>query len=88
MRVLKKNGTALIVVWALDTTNEVNKKKKYESQDVLIPWIKTNGKGTEQRYYHLFKEGELGELCQSIEGTEIVSSNYEKGNYICVIKKI
>ena len=87
VRVLKRNGTALIVVWALNVKDEVNKKKKYTSQDVLIPWVKTDSGQTEQRYYHLFKEGELEMICREAGGIEIISSNYEKGNWVCTIKK-
>ncbi len=87
-RCLKKNGTALIVVWAIDVKEEVNKKKQYDKQDVLIPWLDTITGKSELRYYHLFKEGELEKICQVAGGIEIISSNYEKGNWMCTIKKV
>ena len=64
LRILKPGGTMLIYVWA------VEQAKDRGGTDVLIDW-EVHSKFDEsntvhRRYYHLFKKGELEELCLSI----------------------
>ncbi|EFA02043.1 alkylated DNA repair protein alkB homolog 8 [Tribolium castaneum] len=62
-------------------TNRAN----FTHSDVLVPW-KLKGEEQERtflRFYHVFEEGELESLCQSIGNVSIVKSYYDQGNY-CV----
>ena len=40
-----------------------------------------------QRYCHVYKEGELEELCQSVPGCEIVETGWDKGNWTVLLHK-
>lgn len=51
-----------------------------------------NGKSTSQslvfhRFYHVFKEGELLELCRQLEGVMIKDAYYDRGNWCVVLRK-
>ncbi len=39
------------------------------------------------RYYHLFRKGELEDMCSSVSGTEIIQSYYDKGNWCVIVQK-
>ncbi|XP_019634528.1 PREDICTED: alkylated DNA repair protein alkB homolog 8-like [Branchiostoma belcheri] len=39
------------------------------------------------RFYHVFKDGELEELCNSVPGVSVVDRYYDKGNWCVVIQK-
>ena len=72
----------------------------FESQDLLVPWHlrqKTQKKEEEQvevvpsvfhRYYHVFRQGELEELCKQVAGIELVKSYYDQGNWCVILKKV
>jgi len=81
LRVVRPKGRILVYVWAFEQEN-----KKYEAQDVLIPWHlqdKYGGKEKKvyKRYYHLFKEGELGELVKKTKCPEIIRTYYDHENW-------
>lgn len=42
---------------------------------------------TPLRYYHMFKEDELVQLCSKVEGITIIDSKYEHGNWNIIIQK-
>ena len=90
LRVLKKNGRALIYVWAY----EQPKFKNEETQDVFVKW-QLQKKFTEdnieleyKRYYHLFKKNELEELINKTENVKIIESGNQCNNWYSIIKKI
>jgi ubiquinone/menaquinone biosynthesis C-methylase UbiE len=96
IRIAKKGGKILITVWACEDEGEANKKKKsfaqfpeksvnMTAQDVSVPWKKFD-EHMGDRYYHLFKERELFELCK-ITGVDIVDYLYERGNWNIVLHK-
>jgi len=78
----------LIYVWAMES-----KAKFIEEQDVLIPWnLQKKGiaKGNNKvlnRYYHLFKKGELENLVLSIPGLQIIDSYYDHENWSIIGSK-
>lgn len=39
------------------------------------------------RFYHVFKEGELEELCGQVEGCRVADNFYEQGNWCVVVEK-
>lgn len=62
-------------------------RSKFKSQDVFVPWkSKTSGE-TFLRFYHVFKENELEELCSKLNGIKIIKRYYDEGNWCLVIAK-
>jgi ubiquinone/menaquinone biosynthesis C-methylase UbiE len=97
IRITKKDGKILITVWACEDEGEANKKKKsfiqfpeksvnMTEQDVSVPWKKFD-EHMGDRYYHLFKEKELFDLCKKITGVNIIDYLYERGNWNIVLHK-
>ncbi|MDP2435338.1 MAG: methyltransferase domain-containing protein, partial [archaeon] len=83
-RVLRVGGRIMVSVWAFE-----QEKKEYASQDSLIPWMyrgKTDA--VFQRYYHLFRQGELEHLGLGIGCVELIDSIWDYDNWYCTFKKI
>jgi tRNA (uracil-5-)-methyltransferase TRM9 len=90
---LKDEGKALIYVWALEQKNSRRGWDEGHDQDVMVPWVMKTGKQdlgngeksepketTFQRYYHLYRSGELEENIEAADG-EVLQSGYEKDNW-------
>lgn len=73
----------------------------FPEQDLLVPFnTKSNNRDEHEsrerylRYYHVFKEGELNQMFEKIDGVKIDESYYDRGNWCiiasrsCSIKKI
>ncbi len=103
VRILKKGGTFLIYVWALEQD-----EKKFTQQDNFVPWhlqntyenenkvqtlgpevIKEDKKNATvyHRYYHMFKLGELEALIKNLPNVSIVESYFDHANWCCIVKK-
>eukprot|EP00058_Branchiostoma_floridae_P015335 XP_002600823.1 hypothetical protein BRAFLDRAFT_215107 [Branchiostoma floridae] len=39
------------------------------------------------RFYHVFKDGEIEELCNSVPGISVIERYYDKGNWCVIIQK-
>lgn len=66
-------------------------RTQFKHKDLLVPWkLKDNSEveSTFLRYYHVFEEGELEDLCSKLNNVEIINSYYDQGNWCIVIKKI
>lgn len=75
-------------------------RTEFKYQDMLVPWkLKESKINNEKldtqvnpqiflRYYHVFQEGELEQLCFKVEGVEIEKSFYDQGNWCVILKKI
>ncbi|CAH4036141.1 unnamed protein product [Pieris brassicae] len=69
-------------------------RTQFQHSDLLVPWklrqIRdkklTNTSDTFLRYYHVFEDGELDDLCKP--ELEIQNSFYEEGNWCVVCKKL
>lgn len=95
---LRENGEALIFVWALEQKKSRRGWDEGMDQDVMVPWVlqqrrsKQNEQKPDQsnvvknRYYHLYRKGELEEDVQSVNGI-IVDSGYERDNWWAIIRK-
>lgn len=90
---LRAGGQALIYVWALEQKSSRRGWDEGHEQDVMVPWVMKTGKQrlesgevseaketTYQRYYHLYKSGELDESIR-MAGGEVINSGYEKDNW-------
>lgn len=68
-------------------------RTQFKHQDVLVPWkLKKEQENLNKdmflRFYHVFEEGELENLCKQIENVKIVKSYYDQGNWCIIIEKI
>lgn len=81
---LAPGGKALVYVWALEQQSSRRGWDEHSDQDTLVPWVMRKKGGvpdeTYQRYYHLFKEGELEEDVVAAGG-EVCETGYEKDNW-------
>lgn len=66
-RVLKKKGTALVVVW-----NKLQPRFLFSRKEVFVPW--TVGNDTYQRYYYLYTKWELQRMLEN-SGFEVIESS-------------
>jgi tRNA (uracil-5-)-methyltransferase TRM9 len=93
---LKDGGKALIYVWALEQKSSRRGWDEGHGQDVMVPWIMKTGKKnpnedgstekTFQRYYHLYRSGELeGDIVEV--GGQVVDSGYEKDNWWAICQR-
>ena len=81
-------GKALIYVWALEQKNSRRGWGEDDEQDVMVPWVMKQKDATSggeecrtfQRYYHLYRKGELEENITKAGGS-VVESGYEKDNW-------
>ncbi|KAH8677404.1 S-adenosyl-L-methionine-dependent methyltransferase [Xylariales sp. PMI_506] len=81
-------GKVLVYVWALEQSNSRRGWDETADQDQLVPWVfKSKTKGEEdttyQRYYHLYKKGELEEDIEAVGG-RVVENGYDKDNWWAV----
>jgi tRNA (uracil-5-)-methyltransferase TRM9 len=79
-------GKALIYVWALEQKGSRRGWDEGDEQDVMVPWVLKGSKASQtedktfQRYYHLYKKGELEEDVRRAGGV-VLESGYEKDNW-------
>lgn len=83
IRVTKKGGTMMIMVWALE---QKDTNKTFDQQDMMVPW--STGSLVSQRYYHVFKEGELESLIGECSNIKIIESFQEMGNWGVIIQRL
>lgn len=82
----KAGGKALLYVWALEQSGSRRGWDVGHEQDVMVPWVlkqKGRQEQTFQRYYHLYKKGELEEDVVKAGGV-VLESGYEKDNWWCI----
>lgn len=66
-------------------------RTQFKHNDLLVPWkLKDQNqlKNTFLRFYHVFQEKELDNLCERLNNVEIVKSYYVQGNWCVIIKKV
>lgn len=79
IRICKIGGTILIYVWANQSENP---------GDSFIEWRDNTGKNNSQeRYYHLFSDGELEKICLQAGNVTIEKSYFDKENYAIILIK-
>ena len=84
----KGAGRALIYVWALEQKHSRRGWDKGDEQDVMVPWVMkrrapneiTDEGITFNRYYHLYRKGELEHDIVEAGGF-VLDSGYEKDNW-------
>ncbi|KAL8725633.1 MAG: hypothetical protein Q9181_006340 [Wetmoreana brouardii] len=81
-------GKALIYVWALEQKTSRRGWDEGHEQDVMVPWVMkkpsaehdSEGSKTFNRYYHLYRRGELESDIVNAGGN-VLESGYEKDNW-------
>ncbi|KAK1996130.1 S-adenosyl-L-methionine-dependent methyltransferase [Colletotrichum falcatum] len=81
-------GRALVMVWALEQGGSRRGWDAGAAQDQLVSWVTKGRKErdqpardeTFQRYYHLYREGELEEDVAEVGG-RVLESGYERDNW-------
>ncbi|CAO3639109.1 unnamed protein product [Cunninghamella blakesleeana] len=96
LRIVKPGGKVLIFVWALEQTKFTKRNFQENEQDVFVPWVLTKKKEEKSveespkvfnRYYHLFKKGELDELFKGIDGVTVDTIGYDRDNHYVIATK-
>ncbi|KYK55696.1 tRNA -methyltransferase TRM9 [Drechmeria coniospora] len=83
------DARALIFVWALEQGESRRGWDESSEQDTLVPWVmRTKGApdATYQRYYHLYRKGELEADVEAVGGT-VWESGYEKDNWWAICSR-
>ena len=83
IRVTKKGGRILLLVWALEQPED--SRRKFEKQDNMVTWKSKKGDLMGERYYYVFKKDELENLIN--DSVTIVKSFYELGNWGVILEK-
>ena len=81
-------------VWALEQKSSRRGWGEGDEQDVMVPWImkQKNSEGTAEesktfnRYYHLYRRGELERDIDEAGGI-VVESGYEKDNWWAIAER-
>lgn len=71
-------------------------RTQFQHQDLLVPWKLKSEKSVGEdasdkqylRFYHVFEERELEELCGRLDNVQVVNSYYDQGNWCVLIKKV
>lgn len=75
-------------------------RTEFKQQDLLVPWqlkdehgVKggespVEGKNIFHRFYHVFKQGELEQICSSVSGCRVRDRYYDQGNWCVVVEKL
>ncbi|KAJ6789587.1 hypothetical protein PWT90_09481 [Aphanocladium album] len=82
-------ATGLVFVWALEQASSRRGWDEGSEQDTLVPWVmRAKGRPNEtfQRYYHLYKKGELEEDIVAAGGV-VEESGYERDNWWAVFSR-
>lgn len=73
----------LVYAWALEQSSSRRGWDEGSEQDTLVPWVmRSKGKPDEtfERYYHLYRKGELEEDVIAAGG-QVLESGYERDNW-------
>ncbi|XP_043268581.1 alkylated DNA repair protein alkB homolog 8 [Venturia canescens] len=62
-------------------------RTNFNHSDVLVPW-KRKGGGNFLRFYHVFEENELFDLCSKLSSTSVEKIYYDQGNWCAILRKI
>ncbi len=85
-RVLKPDGKALIVVWAMEQPEDST--FHFTKSDELVKWTYNKTGKTYNRYYHIYSKNDLvDEIFRLKAEFKIEKEGWEKGNWYVVISK-
>lgn len=85
IRVLKKNGTALISFWSFEN----QEKLSFSVGDNIVKWKHSISGKVYERFYHIYDEKNLKSFLQSFDShIKILNIINEKGNWYVTFKKL
>jgi len=84
IRVTKKGGKILVLVWALEQPED--SRRKFDKQENFVEWKDKTGKLMGERYYYVFKRDELESLIDN--NVKVAKSFYELGNWGIILEKV
>ncbi|KAI8136768.1 S-adenosyl-L-methionine-dependent methyltransferase [Fennellomyces sp. T-0311] len=84
LRITRPGGRVLVFVWALEQTKFTKRNFEPGKQDVFVPWMLKSTGEVYNRYYHLFRKGELDAL---FDAAAIEASGYDRDNHYVVAVK-
>lgn len=90
LRVTKSGGRIFLEVWAHEQSIKNTKKNitVLSDQDIFVPFNKQNDTYN-NRYYHMFKKGELEKILNVIDiPHKIIDNFYEKDNWCVILQKL
>lgn len=61
-------------------------RTEFTHSDMLVPWKKKTGENF-LRFYHVFQQDELFQLCSNISNAIIQNLYYEQGNWCIIMEK-
>lgn len=68
-------------------------RSNFIHNDLLVPWKLNQKKEQENehkaylRYYHVFEELELNNLCEQIQNCKVIDNYYDQGNWCVIFEK-
>lgn len=81
-------GTETRAVTGTGLTLPVHENRtNFAHSDLLVPW-KRKGGGNFLRFYHVFEENELSNLCTAVSNAIVESVYYDQGNWCAILRKI
>ncbi|KAI7852948.1 S-adenosyl-L-methionine-dependent methyltransferase [Circinella umbellata] len=86
LRIVRPGGKVLVFVWALEQTKFSKRNFEPGQQDVFVPWMLKSTGQVYNRYYHLFKKGELDELFDQ-QKVVIETTGYDRDNHYVIATK-
>ena len=87
VRVTRPGGKILISVWAL--RQDEDSKRKFSTNDVLVPFRVRGDNSVYERFYHVYNDGELEHDINGIGCNEVNIERifYERGNWYAILVK-
>lgn len=66
-------------------------RTQFSHSDMLVPW-KLKDETSEQketflRFYHVFEEDELSQLCEKVSDIKVIDAYYDQGNWCVIFEK-
>ena len=86
LSLVRPGGKVMVFVWALEQASSRRGWDEGSPQDTLVSWVYRAAKEDEhagktfQRYYHLYREGELEDDVRAAGGV-VVEGGYERDNW-------
>ncbi|KAJ6617883.1 Alkylated DNA repair protein alkB like 8 [Pseudolycoriella hygida] len=66
-------------------------RTQFSHSDMLVPWTRKDESSENQetflRFYHVFEEDELTELCEKVSDIEVIERYYDQGNWCVIFQK-
>lgn len=75
----------LLVPWKVKNSKHFKGKPLFEEN---LSTTNENDYPVYYRYYHVFEEGELEDMCSQLQDAQILHSYYDQGNWCVIIEKV